>query len=143
MSGANKPPKDRIKLDEGTSKKLRQTLLARIPGRELPCAVAFEVAKSLNVSPQAVGQAADELELRLVKCQLGLFGYLPEKKIVKPAALVAPELEKAILAGLENERLPCRTVWQIGKDLGIHKMRVSAACDRMGVRIKPCQLGAF
>lgn len=144
MSAGNKTTKDRVgELDDGTAQRLRQALLARVPAKELPCAVAFEVAKSVNVPPEAVGRAADDLELRLVKCQLGLFGYLPEKKIVKPASSVAPELKEAILAGLENERLPCSTAWQIGKNLGIRKMRVSAACDRMGVRIKPCQLGAF
>jgi len=90
-----------------------------------------------------VGQAADLVELRLVKCQLGLFGYRPEKKIVKPAASVGPDLEEAILAGLVNERLPCKTAWDISEQLGIQKMKVSAACDAMDVKIKQCQLGAF
>jgi hypothetical protein len=81
--------------------------------------------------------------LRLVKCQLGLFGYHPEKKIVKPAASVRLDLEEAILAGLANERLPCQTAWLISDQLSIDKMEVSAACDAMGIKIKPCQLGAF
>jgi hypothetical protein len=72
-----------------------------------------------------------------------LFGYQPEKKIVKPAASLEPELEKTILGGLVNERLPCRTAWEIAEQQGIQKMRVSAACDAMGIKIKPCQLGAF
>jgi hypothetical protein len=53
------------------------------------------------------------------------------------------DLEEAILAGLVNERVPCRTAWDISNQLGIHKMEVSAACDAMGIKIKPCQLGAF
>jgi hypothetical protein len=122
---------------------LNDTLLKRAAQAELPCAVAFEVAKELGVSPDAVGRAADLLELRLVKCQLGLFGYRPEKSIVKPAASVSPELERAILAGLVNNRLPCKTAWDIANEFGIRKMKVSAACDAMGIKIKPCQLGAF
>ncbi|MGD8883615.1 MAG: hypothetical protein PVI82_17085 [Desulfobacterales bacterium] len=51
---------------------------------ELPCALAFKIAKELNVSPAEVGKTADLMETMLIKCQLGLFGYLPEKKIVKP-----------------------------------------------------------
>jgi hypothetical protein len=122
---------------------LRDTLLKRFSDGQLPCALAFQVADELGVSPDAVGQAADLMELRLVKCQLGLFGYQPEKKIVKPAASVEPDLEKAIMAGLVNECLSCKTAWEISEKLGTHKMRVSAACDAMGIKIKPCQLGAF
>ncbi len=122
---------------------LRDTVLKQASKGELPCAVAFDVAQKLGVLPDAVGQAADLLELQLVKCQLGLFGYRPEKSIVKPAASVSPELERAIFAGLVNDRLPCKTAWDIAEQLGIHKMKVSGACDAMGIKIKPCQLGAF
>jgi hypothetical protein len=122
---------------------LRDTLLKKSSGGQLPCALAFQVAKELGVSPNAVGRAADLLELRIVKCQLGLFGYHPEKKIVKPAVSVGPDLEEAIRAGLVDERLPCTTAWDISRRLGLRKMRVSAACEAMGIKIKPCQLGAF
>ena len=122
---------------------LKSALLRQTTDGELPCAVAFELAKSLDVPPGAVGQAADLLELPLVKCQLGLFGYRPKKKIVKPAKVVAPELKKAILDGSQEDRLPCKTAWEIADALGIHKMKVSAACDALGVKVKPCQLGAF
>ncbi|MCK4728302.1 MAG: hypothetical protein KAT27_05220 [Desulfobacterales bacterium] len=121
---------------------LRDALLKRAAEGKLPCAVAFDVAKRLGVLPDAVGRAADLLELRLVKCQLGLFGYRPRKS-VKPAASKTPELEKAILAGLLNDRLPCKTAWDTAKQFGIHKMKVSAACDAMRIKIRPCQLGAF
>ena len=122
---------------------LRDALLRRASEGNLACAAAFEVASELNVSPQAVGHAADLLEVRIVECQLGLFGYHPKKSIVRPAAAVPPELEKAILAGLVSERLPCKTAWDIAEELALRKMDVSAACDAMGVKIKPCQLGAF
>lgn len=122
---------------------LRETLLRRALQGKLPCALAFDVAKGLGVLPDVVGRAADLLELRLVKCQLGLFGYRSKKSIVRRAASVPQELEDAILAGLINDRLPCKTAWGIARQFGIHKMRVSAACDTMGIKIKPCQLGAF
>ncbi len=83
------------------------------------------------------------MAIRLVKCQIGLFGYRPKKCIVKPAKSVPSELEKAILAGLVNDRLSCKCAWEIAHQLGIHKMKVSAACDALGIKIGPCQLGAF
>ena len=122
---------------------LRDALLKHAAGGRLPCAVAFDIAKRLAVLPDAIGLAADLMEVRLVKCQLGLFGYRPKKSIVKPAVSVAPELQKAILAGLVNHRLPCKSAWDIAKGLGLHKMKVSAACDAMKIKIRPCQLGAF
>ena len=122
---------------------LEHALLNRASDGTLLCAAAFDVVKALGASPQAVGQAADVLELRLVECQLGLFGYRPGKRIVEPAASVSPELEKAILTALVGERLSCKTSWDIARKFGIQKMMVSAACEAMGVKMGPCQLGAF
>lgn len=42
-------------------------------GGKLPCAVAHELARQLGVSLELVGQAADELKIKIVQCQLGCF----------------------------------------------------------------------
>ncbi|NVM21036.1 MAG: hypothetical protein HWN68_04585 [Desulfobacterales bacterium] len=122
---------------------IREAIEKRAANGKLPCAVAFDVAKRLGVAPHEVGRTADLMEIRLVKCQLGLFGYSPKKSIVEPAASVAPAVEKEILQAIINGRLPCKRAWEIADQLGIHKMKVSAACDALVVRIRPCQLGAF
>ena len=109
----------------------------------LPCAVAFDIARGLSVAPGAVGKTADEIHVRLAKCQLGLFGYAPQKKIVRPRMPDRPEMRQAIEAGLQDGRLSCRSAWEIARRLGVGKMAVSNACEAMGVKIKPCQLGAF
>jgi hypothetical protein len=110
---------------------------------ELPCAVAFDIADKLKISPAAVGECADRLKISLVKCQLGLFGYMPEKKIINPALHVGLDLKTAIEAALVNGRLPCASAWAISKKLKIRKMDVSSAGEALGIKIKPCQLGAF
>jgi hypothetical protein len=122
---------------------IRDALFKSAVEGKLPCAVAFNVAKHLGVAPEDVGRTADLMELRLVKCQLGLFGYGPKKSIVKPTASVSPAFEKTIREALVNDRLPCKRAWEIAERLGIHKMKVSAACNALGIRIRPCQLGAF
>ena len=122
---------------------IEQQLQARCRNSELPCAVAFDIAKQLDVSPAAVGRTADLLNFRLVKCQLGLFGYTPEKKIVRAAASVGEPLQKALQGSLENGRLPCAAAWEIADRLQLRKMAVSSACEALGIKIKPCQLGAF
>ncbi len=63
---------------------------------EIACAVAFAIAEETNTTPSIVGRAVDLCGLHLVKCRLGLFGYKPNKKIVKPASIVAPDLEQEI-----------------------------------------------
>lgn len=122
---------------------IRDALFKNAVEGKLPCGIAFDVAKHLGVAPEDVGRTADLMELRLVKCQLGLFGYEPKKSIVKPAASVNPTFEKTIREALVNDRLPCKRAWEIAERLGMHKMKVSAACDALGIRIRPCQLGAF
>ncbi len=124
-------------------KEIAQHIAQKIKNNELPCAVAFDIAKKGNVSPAAVGAYADAHKLRLVKCQLGLFGYQPEKRIVKPAKSVSPELEADIRGALVNDRLPCKAVWMLAERFGLRKMAVSSACETLGIKIKPCQLGAF
>ena len=122
---------------------IKEKMLARAKGSELPCAVAFKLAEELNQSPAEIGKTADLLEFELVKCQLGLFGYKPEKKIVTPKLPVDPKLEDAIRKSLIDGNLSCKHAWAIALNLSVSKMTVSAACEALNVKIKPCQLGAF
>ncbi len=122
---------------------LRDALMRAAPEGRLPCAVAFKVAADLQKPPAEIGAAADRLEIRLTKCQLGLFGYSPEKKIVKAAPAANLELEKAIRAELIDGRLACQKAWALAEAFGKPRMAISAACEALGIKIKPCQLGAF
>ena len=109
----------------------------------LRCAAAFRIVKELDVAPLAVGETADEMEVRLSRCQLGLFGYGEPKCIVEPAEEVSPELEQAIRKGLVEGRLPCVVAWEIAARFGMPKLHVANAAEKLEVRIRPCQLGAF
>ena len=122
---------------------IKNEIQNRIKADTLPCAVAFKIASDLNVSPAAVGKTADLIKLHLAECQLGLFGYTPKKKIVTPKPPEHPELEGAVKAALINDRLSCRAAWEIAERLNVSKMSVSAACEYLVVKIRPCQLGAF
>jgi hypothetical protein len=122
---------------------MEKALLEKAHEGELPCALAFKVADGLDIPPEAVGACADRLGIRLVRCQLGLFGYAPEKKIVRPLSELDADLSSAIREGLEGGRLPCRAAWRIADERGLDRMTVSAACERLEIKIKPCQLGAF
>jgi len=122
---------------------VREKLQLEAIAGQLACADAFQLAAELQQSPAEIGKAADLLGIRLVKCQLGLFGYAPEKKMVRPAETVDRALEDAIRAGLQDGRLTCRLAWELAERFQIPKMRVSAACEALSVKVRPCQLGAF
>jgi hypothetical protein len=109
----------------------------------LTCAAAHAIAAALEVAPAEVGRCLDLMEIRLTKCQLGLFGYTPEKKIVSPAEQVAPGLAKVITAAMVDGRIACAAAWQIAAREGLKRLAMSAACEALKVKVKPCQLGAF
>jgi hypothetical protein len=110
---------------------------------QISCAQVFTIAAESSIRPSEAGKAADLLKIKLAKCQLGLFGYTPEKSIVKPADKVSPELEAAIRGRLADGRLPCAEAWQIAEEHKLTKMDVSSAAEYLKIKIKPCQLGAF
>ena len=110
---------------------------------KITCAAAFKVAETFGTKAGEIGATADMLEISIIRCQMGIFGYLPEKKVVKPMENVPDDLESAIRGKLADGRLTCAAAWEIAKALGIPKMNVSSACETLGIKIKPCQLGAF
>lgn len=107
------------------------------------CAAAHSIAEELNVPPKDVGRTMDLMELRIVKCQMGLFGYFPEKKIVQPAESVASELRAAISEATAGGKLACRAAWETADRFGIARMEMAAACEALGIKVSPCQIGAF
>ncbi len=125
------------------NEKIAKALKKKTADGKITCADASDVADELGATMKEVGLAIDLMEVRLNKCQLGLFGYGSEKIVVKPAEAVQGSLENAIRSGLVNSRLPCAVAWGIAKTFCIPKMAISAACETLKIKIKPCQLGAF
>jgi hypothetical protein len=131
---------------EGSTKldpSIKEAVLKRSKEGDLPCTIAFEIVKELGVEAAEVGKTVDLLNFRLVKCQLGLFGYIPEKKILKPQSTDNQDLKDAILNAQIDGRLPCKNAWEIASEFEISKMMISNIAEAMKIKIKPCQLGAF
>ncbi|RTZ99150.1 MAG: hypothetical protein DSY90_01865 [Deltaproteobacteria bacterium] len=109
----------------------------------ISCAAAHKIARQQVASPARVGQIIDLLELRIDKCQLGLFGYHPEKKIVAPSKTASDALESALRPVVTDNRVPCVECWKIADRMDLSRMDVAAACEGLKIKITPCQLGAF
>lgn len=128
---------------DADSDRIRPIITEKAVDQRLGCADAFEIAARLGVPPLAVGRTMDQMNFRIIHCQLGLFGYSPEKKIVVSETGAAPELRESIEKAATNGRISCRRIWQIAETHRVSKLSVSNACEGMGLKIKPCQLGAF
>ena len=123
--------------------RLAEAVQERAREGKLSCGAAFRIAEQLSVSPLQVGEMADALGIRLYHCQLGLYGYDGEERIVHPAEEVSAELEEAIRDGLIVGRLPCAVAWVIARRFGVPKTHVANVAERLGVKIGQCQIGAF
>jgi hypothetical protein len=124
-------------------KEVSEALKKKRTDGAMTCPLAFQAAGELNLTPQEIGRALDLLEIPISKCQLGLFGYVPVRRIVQAAESVPEELEAAIRRGLKDDRLPCTVAFAIAADFKLAKIRVAAACEKLKIRISACQLGAF
>ncbi len=129
--------------DRQVNARVSTHITTKVTDGAMACAVAFEIAESLGVPAEEVGFTLDSLEVKVVKCQLGLFGYSPAKRIVQPAERVPPDLEKAIGQALVNGRLSCASAWALAEKRQLKKMEISSACETLGIKIGPCQLGTF
>ena len=122
---------------------LVETIGGACTDNAISCAAAHKIAVEKRVPPSEVGFTIDFLKKRINKCQLGLFGYRPERRIVKAAETVSDGLERAIRDELVDDRLYCARAWEIADRMGISRMDVASACEKLNIKISQCQLGAF
>lgn len=74
---------------------------------------------------------------------MGLFGYRPDKKIVKPVKPGNQNLKNTITDNLVEKKLECKIACDIASRFKVNKMTVSGICEDMNIKINECQLGAF
>ena len=114
---------------------------------DLPCMAAHTVAWETGAAPARVGSIADELGLIVTDCQVGLFGYGPKaegkSKLIRPMPAVPADLKARIEARAKEGRITCLACWDIARELNIERLAVGNAADAIGIKIRPCQLGAF
>lgn len=122
---------------------IAEALTAKAQEGSVSCAAAHKIAADLSVSEAEVGKALDLLELRIAKCQMGLFGYSPEKRVVKPAESVSPELEAAVRDAAPKNRITCAECWRIADDFRMSRLEIGNVCEALKIKVSPCQLGAF
>jgi hypothetical protein len=105
-----------------------------------------KISKELKVDISEVGITADLLEMKIKKCQLGLFGWGKKPnhgKDIHAADSVSVEIKSALEEVTENGGVTCAALWEIADRFDADRKAVAAACDTLGLKIRACQLGAF
>lgn len=126
----------------GKQKDIAEILKAAATENKIACARIFEIIKDNSFFPDIAGIAMNENKIKITVCQLGLFGHSNGKNI--PACeKISEKLEDIIYENLESGKLPCPAAWNIAEKMKMKKMDVAAACEKMGIKINKCQLGAF
>src|SRR5512145_426018 len=75
--------------------------------KKITCAAAFKIVETSETTASEVGFTLDMLDIRIIRCQMGIFGYEPEKKAVKPMENVPGDLENAIRGKVKEGRITC------------------------------------
>ena len=138
--GLKHPPGKRPK------EQIVEAIRKKSSGSELACAMAEKISKELEVDMSEVGVTADLLEMKIKKCQLGLFGWGKEPKHGKDihaADSVPVEMKSVLEEVAEKGVVGCAKLWAIADELGVERKAVSAACESLKLKIRACQLGAF
>lgn len=129
------------------TKKIEEMIRIYPEKDKLPCPVAHFIAASLKVDPEAVGDVATVLNVKLYQCQLGLFGYgrkgISAYKILGRPVEVSDSVLEKIKAAATDGTISCRQLWDIADETGVLRPEAGNAADSLGLKITPCQLGAF
>jgi hypothetical protein len=60
----------------GMDSKLLEKLAALAPMKKISCPRALALANEVGVSPAKIGEAANQLGIKVIGCQLGCFGKM-------------------------------------------------------------------
>ena len=87
---------------------LVEAIHERLEDGKLPCKQAFGIARILGIEPLTIGMAANDANIHISRCQLGLFGYGPKAegkhKIVHAMEDVPERLAARLRAEADEER---------------------------------------
>jgi hypothetical protein len=115
---------------------------------QIHCDAAHRIAEELGVEPLYVGEQADEIEIRISRCQLGLFGYaqlkgMPGFRLVKKLDAPPEAASAAVRKSAKQGLISCLTLWRLAGRHGLTKGDMGNIAETLELKITPCQLGCF
>ena len=127
--------------------KINERVAVRAHDRHVPCTAAHTAAWEAGVPPARAGAVIDEMGLVITQCQLGVFGYGSKaegkSKLLRPMGPIPADVKAKLEARAKEGRITCLACWDIAREMNIERFAVGNAADALGLKIRPCQLGAF
>jgi hypothetical protein len=135
----------RIVADGPLDARVAAAITARLVEGQLPCASAWEAARELGVQPLVIGQAADRMQVHLSACQLGFFGPAchPENADATEAAVPRAFAEALLAARGERGEISCAQLLHEAARFGVPRLEAGECADRLRIKVRHCDLGAF
>ena len=111
----------------------------------ISCATALATAFRCGITPAEAGTLLDEMGVRIERCQLGLFGYGPGKqKRIQMPDHISHDVASWITSCAEAKgHTTCAEIFSQAKADGLSRTLLAGACEKMELKIRACQLGAF
>ncbi len=114
----------------------------------LSCEAAHEIASKSESTPEEVGKRATDLGIQITRCQLGFFGYAPEKgmpgyKIVHKLDTLPEPVSAEVKNAAAEGKVSCREVWRIAEKHNVKRPDMGDIVETLGIKVTPCQLGCF
>jgi hypothetical protein len=127
---------------------LTARIQASLVDGQLPCLFALAIAHELGVPPLEVGRTATATGVRIIRCQLGLFGYGPKtegkSKIVQAMPQVPDDLAARLRAALNPAgHLTCAAAFAVAQEAQRPRLEIANAAQALDIHIAECQLGCF
>ena len=124
---------------------IESAVLAALRDGRLPCLFAFHIASENGWTPSQVGAEANRLDVRISRCQLGLFGYesFRQKGLIQQLSDVHGDVTVSLKAATIDGTVSCAALWRIAEEHGLPRIAIACAVETIGLRITPCQLGCF
>ncbi len=109
----------------------------------ITCLQVHQLSQKWQVRPQKMGSILDQLQIKIIKCQLGLFGVTDNKKYIRAVDNIPANLVNQIENQAHKKRLSCRATWEVAKEARVKRRFMGDTCKKLGIRITDCQLGTF
>jgi hypothetical protein len=115
---------------------------------QLSCSAAHLVAERVRVEPAQVGEEANGIEIRITRCQLGLFGFAPKKgmpgyKVVKTLDSPQEHATAAVEKCAADRKVACLDLWHIAEKHDLSMLDIGNIAETLEIKVSPCQLGCF
>jgi hypothetical protein len=125
------------------SSSLEEKIQSSLSNGGVLCQVAWDIAKTENVSRGALGEELNRLKIKVHDCQLGCFGSQKATHKELAGQQANPVVLEKIQASLVDGRLPCPMAFKIAETIQVTPREVGDTASLKDIRVSKCQLGCF